>query len=324
MTVTDIEKEKTVHVGVAMPQFTPEEDVKNVADRATELAAEAEQQGIGTVWFNQGAAHDAIVLAAAVGRDVPRISVGTAVVPMHPRHPQLLASAAKTAQAVTRGRFRLGLGLGAPDLLTHAYGLPYPPPITHLREYLGALRPLLDGETTSFEGTTLQSHPVGPTAVAGAEPEIPVIVAAMGPQALRVAGELADGTMPFLAGPRTLAGHIVPRITEAAARAGRPAPRVIASVPAIVTDDVEQARAAAVARLAFYDSIPSYRRIVEREGAGRAVDLALIGDEATVAAGLRRYAEAGATEITVAYTDIAREEDRRRTWQLAGELTRTT
>ncbi|WP_242545753.1 TIGR03564 family F420-dependent LLM class oxidoreductase [Amycolatopsis sp. MtRt-6] len=323
MSVTDIAKEKPVRVGVAMPAFAPEEDVKNVADRATELAREAEQQGIGTVWFNQPATHDAVVLAAVVGREVPRISVGTAVVPMHPRHPQLLASAAKTAQAATHGRFRLGLGLGAPDLLTHAYGLPYPPPITHLREYLTALRPLLAGEVTPYEGTTLKSHPVGPTAVAGAEPEIPLIVAAMGPQALRVAGELADGTMPFLAGPRTLAEHIVPRITEVATRAGRPAPQVIAAVPVIVTDDVDQARAAAIAHLAFYDSIPSYRRVVEMEGADRAVELALIGDEATVAAGLRRYAEAGATEITVAYTDIAREEDRRRTWQLAGELTRT-
>lgn len=155
------------------------------------------------------------------------------------------------------------------------------------------------------------------------QPEIPLIVGAMGAQALRVAGELADGTMPFLAGPRTLEEHIVPRITEAAARAGRPAPRVIASVPAIVTDDIDQARAAATAHLAFYDSIPSYRRVRDMEGAHRAVDLALIGDEATVAAGLRRYMEAGATEITVAYTDIAREEDRRRTWQLAGELTRS-
>ncbi|GAA3436277.1 F420-dependent oxidoreductase-like protein [Kutzneria kofuensis] len=305
-----------------MPAFAPEENLKNVVDRAVELGREAEHLGIDAVWFNQPATHDAVVLAAVVGREVPRISVGTAVVPMHPRHPQLLASAAKTAQAATHGRFQLGIGLGAPDLLTHAYGLPYPPPITHLREYLGAIRPLLAGDVTPYEGATLTSHPVGPTAVAGAEPEIPLIVGAMGPQALRVAGELADGTMPFLAGPRTIEEHIVPRITEAAARAGRPAPRVIASVPAIVTDDIDQARAAAIAHLAFYDSIPSYRRVRDMEGAHRAVDLALIGDEATVAAGLRRYIEAGATEITVAYTDIAREEDRRRTWQLAGELRR--
>ncbi|MDX3226694.1 TIGR03564 family F420-dependent LLM class oxidoreductase [Streptomyces sp. ME19-01-6] len=312
-----------MRVGVAMPQFAPTENLKNVADRAAELGWEAEQLGIDSVWFNQPATHDAIVLAAVVGREVPRITVGTAVVPMHPRHPQILASAAKTAQAATHGRFQLGIGLGAPDLLTHAYGLPYPPPIAHLREYLSALRPLLAGEVTPYEGSTLTSRPVGPTKVLGAEPEIPLIVGAMGRQALRVAGELADGTMPFLAGPRTLEEHIVPRITEAAARAGRPTPRVNASVPAIVTDDIDQARAAATAHLAFYDSIPSYRRVRDMEGAHRAVDLALIGDEATVAAGLRRYMEAGATEITVAYTDIAREEDRRRTWQLAGELTRS-
>ena len=108
-----------------------------------------------------------------MGRAVPRISVGTAVVPIYPRHPQILASAAKTAQAATGGRFQLGIGLGAKDLLEPAYGLPYPPPITHLREYLGALRPLLDGADTGYRDATVTSHPFGATAVAGAEQAIP-------------------------------------------------------------------------------------------------------------------------------------------------------
>lgn len=275
------------------------------------------------MWFPQTASYDALALASAVGRAVPRISVGTAVVPIYPRHPQVLASAAKTAQAATGGRFQLGIGLGSKDLLEPAYGLPYPPPITHLREYLGALRPLLDGASTGYSGATVTSHPFGPTAVAGAEPRIPVVVAAMGPQALRVTGELADGIVTFLAGPKALEQHIIPVLTGAAAEAGRPAPRVIVVLPAVVTDDVEQAIASAARQLAFYERIPSQQRVLNWEGVDRPAELVVAGDEDTVAAGIRRYLDAGATDIVLSHTDLAGEADRARTWRLAGELARS-
>ncbi len=156
------------------------------------------------------AGYDAVSLAALVGRSVPEIQVGTSVVPIHPRHPILLAGAAKTAQAATGGRFQLGIGLSSASMVAKAYGAGYPPPAKALREYLSALRPLLAGKDEPYEGETVTSRPFAPTSVAGAEPEIPVLVAAMGPQALRVTGELADGTIPYLAGPRALGDHIVP------------------------------------------------------------------------------------------------------------------
>lgn len=297
-----------------------EPGMANLVDRAAELAHEAAGAGVRTMWFGQGLDYDAAQLAALVGREEPRIHVGTSVVPMYPRHPLLVAAAAKTAQAATGGRFRLGLGLGARTALEPVFGLPYPPQIQHLREHLAVLRPLLDGADAPFEGDTLTSRPITPTAVAGAAPPIPVLVAAMGPRALAAAGELTDGTMPFLAGPRTLADRIVPAITAAAAAAGRPAPQVVAGVPAVVADDVAAARARAADVLGFYDDIPSYRRVVEAEGLSSAADLLLTGDEDTVAAGLRRYLDAGATELMLTHTELLDAESRARTWALAGQL----
>ena len=307
-------------LGVTLSPLATTADTTNLVDRAIELGCQAERLGLDSVWFTQLLSYDAIAVASAVGRAVARISVGTAVVPIYARHPQLLASAAKTAQAATGGRFQLGIGLGAKDMLEPAYGLPYPPPITHLREYLSALRPLLEGADTGFSGATVTSHPFGPTAVPGAEKAIPVVVAAMGPQALRITGELADGTVTWLAGPRALEQHIVPALTKAAADANRPAPRIIVTVPAVVTDKVEQALASATDQLAFYETIPSHQRVLNWEGIDRAAELVVAGDEDTVAAGLRRYLDAGATEITLTHTDLAGEADRVRTWRLAGQL----
>jgi F420-dependent oxidoreductase-like protein len=253
-----------------------------------------------------------------VGRAEPEVHVGTSTVPMYPRHPLLVAAAAKTAQAATTGRFRLGIGLGARNLLEPQFGLRYPPQIRHLREYLAALRPLLDGDDSVFEGATLVSRPVTPTAVAGAAPAIPILTAAMGPRALAAAGELTDGTATYLAGPRTLAERIVPDITEAAA--GRPAPQIVAGVPAVVTDDVATARAHAADVLGFYDNIPSYQEVVATEGLSSAADLLLAGDEDTIATGLRRYIDAGATEIMLSHTELLGEEARARTWALTRRL----
>ncbi|WP_089102851.1 TIGR03564 family F420-dependent LLM class oxidoreductase [Streptomyces hyaluromycini] len=309
-----------MNIGVTLSALHAAAATGNVVDRAIELGSQAERLGLDSVWFPQLGGYDAIAMASAVGRAVTRIRVGPAVVPIFPRHPQLLASAAKTAQAATGGRFHLGIGLGAKHVLEPAYGLPYPPPITHLREYLSALRPLLAGTDTGFNGATVTSQPFGPTAVPGAEQAIAVVVAAMGPQALRVAGELADGTVTFLAGPRALEQHIVPALTQAAADAGRPSPRIIVTVPAVVTGKVEQVMASATEQLAFYETIPSHQRVLAWEGVDRAAELVVAGDEDTVAAGLRRYLDAGATEITLYHTELAGETDRERTWSLAGEL----
>lgn len=151
---------------------------------------------------------------------------------------------------------------------------------------------------------------------------MPVLVAAMGPQALRVTGELADGTLPFLVGPRALGEHIVEPLTVAAARAGRPRPRIAVLVPGVVTADTEGARAKAVAHTAFYDDIPSYRRIVELSGARRAAELVVIGGEAVIAARVAEYFDVGATDVIFTQTDLTTPEDQRRTWEVLAALRR--
>lgn len=149
---------------------------------------------------------------------------------------------------------------------------------------------------------------------------MPLLVAAMGPQALCVSGELADGILPYLAGPRALSEHIVPTVTAAAEAAGRPAPRIVALVYGVVTDDADAVRAKAAEQLAFYEQFPSNARAIELSGGKRAADVAVIGDERIVADEVRRYRDAGATEVVFSGTDIAGDTDRRRTWDLLGRL----
>jgi F420-dependent oxidoreductase-like protein len=309
-------------VGVGLPAGDARVTT-NAVDELVRQVREAADAGVASAWFTQLFDHDAIMVAALAGRAVPGITVGTGVVPLYPRHPLVIASAAQTAQAATDGRFVLGVGMGVPSLLEAAYGLEYPPPVAYLRECLAILRGTLAGNRVDFAGELVDARPPMPTAVAGGG-GVPVIAAAMGPLALRAAGELCDGTMPFLAGPRTLATRIVPVITGAAQAAGRPAPRIIATVPALVTSDVKRATEIMAAYLGAYGQIPSYQRVLATEGASHPVELALIGDEEAVAAGIRRYFETGATDVVLVQSGLRSGAERLRTWQLAGELSRSS
>jgi F420-dependent oxidoreductase-like protein len=310
-------------IGIALSPFALDA-TNNAVDAAIELGREAVEVGLGSLWFGQLFTHDTIGLAGIVGREVPELEVGTSVVPIAARHPLLIASQAQTAQAATHGNFTLGVGLGARFLTESAFGAPYDRPIARLREFLTALRSVLDNGTVEFRGETLTAVTPMPAAVAGARPAVPVLVAAMGPQALQVTAELADGTMPFLVGPEALAEHIVTPITAAAEKAGRPRPRIVAMVPGVVTADIDTARAAATEQMAFYNEIPSYKRMIELSGASHAAELAVIGDEQTFADQITAYFEAGATDVVVAQTDLSTEADRQRTWQVLGDLNHTS
>lgn len=307
----------SMSIGVALSLPTP-------IDSAVQLAREAHEAGLRSAWFGQTFAYDSPTLAAIVGREVPGLHVGTSAIPIFGRHPLLVSSQAQTAQAATGGRYHLGLALGTKLLTEKAFGIPHERPIARLREFLTALRPLLETGSSDFHGELLTATTPLSAQVPGAEPPVPLLVAAMGPQALRVSGELADGILPLLAGPRALAEHIVPAVTAAAEAAGRPAPRIVAFVPGVVTADAERVRQTATESLSFYEQFPSYQRVIGLSGATRAADLAVIGDEEKVAAEVRRYREAGATEVVFTVTDLGGEADRRRTWKLLGELAGTT
>ncbi|TWF80540.1 F420-dependent oxidoreductase-like protein [Pseudonocardia hierapolitana] len=296
---------------------------ENAVDHYVEVAAMAADAGVGAIWISQFFDVDALSLAALIARAVPDIAVGTAVVPIYPRHPLVVAAQALTAQAAGRGRFQLGLGLGSPPLLEHVYGTRVVRPIRYAREYLTALRSVFETGEVDLHGEMLTAVTPMPVVVPGATTPPPILLASVGTQSLRLAGELADGTFPYLASPATLAGSIVPTISAAAAAAGRPAPRIVMVVPAVVTSDVDGVRERAAAHMAFYDDVPAAQESVRREGLAHAHELAVIGDEETVAAAIERYFAAGATEVSIAYTDIGTPEEQARTIGLLGGLNRS-
>ncbi|MET9496066.1 LLM class F420-dependent oxidoreductase [Streptomyces sp. NPDC006552] len=289
-------------------------------DDAVRQAREARASGLTSLWFGQTLGYDSPTVAALIGRAVPDIHVGTSAIPVFGRHPLFVASQARTAQAATGGRYHLGIALGTKILAEDALGLPFERPVARLREFLTALRPLLASGEADFAGELITARTSLPSGVPGAEPPVPVLVAAMGPQALRVSGRLADGILPYLAGPRALEEHIVPEVTRAAAEAGRPAPRIVAFVPGVVTRDARALRPRLHEQLSFYARIPSYARVVELSGHRHPADLAVAGDEKDLTDAVRRYREAGATDVVVTGTEVDGEESRLRTWEVLGEL----
>ncbi|OKH76827.1 F420-dependent oxidoreductase [Mycobacterium sp. SWH-M1] len=292
-------------------------DTSNAVDDIVEQARRAHHLGTRCVWVAQQFDHDAIALSGLVGAAVPGLGVGTSVVPFNPRHPLTVASQAQTAQAAAHGNFSLGLGLGAHEPERIAYGTSWPNTIARLREYLTILRSVFHAGGVDFHGEQYTAAPEWPTTLAGGTP-VPVYVAAMGPKALTATGELADGTLPYLAGPRTIAEFIEPTIGRAAAEAGRARPRIIAFVPAQVTSDVDAATDAADEQLAFYAAIPSYQKVIAREGIANLSELTAIGDEETVLRSLRRYLDAGATDVVL--SPLNRDQPDERLWELAASL----
>jgi len=186
-----------------------------------------------------------------------------------------------------------------------------------MREYLSILLPLLDGQPVSFQGETMRAGIGLSTPRAG---RVPVLLAALAPQMLRIAGERTDGTVLWMTGPATVRDHIVPSITAAAAAAGRPGPRVVCILPVCVTDDIPGARARAEKVLAIYGQLPSYRAMLDREGAAGPGDVAIAGDEDAVTAQITALAEAGVTDFVG--LEYAHGDEQQRTHELLKSLIR--
>ncbi len=273
-------------------------DVSKPIDGVVDQVSKLAEQGIATAWCSQIFGYDALTLLAVVGREVPDIELGTAVVPTYPRHPIMLAAQALTTQAATGRRLVLGIGLSHQVVIEGMFGYSFDRPARHMREYLSALMPLLHGEAVTFKGETLSATTMAPLDVKADAP--PVLVAALGPTMLRLAGQLADGTVTWMTGPATIASHIVPSIARAATDAGRPAPRVAVGLPVAVTTDPDRAREAASRTFALYGQLPSYRAMLDREGAEGPAQVAIVGDEQSVANQISAIAEAGATDFSAA------------------------
>ena len=260
-------------------------------DSAVAGVRQAADDGFASAWFTQMFSFDAITVCTVAGREVPGMELGTAVVPTFPRHPVSLAMQAVTASLASGGRFSLGIGLSHQMVIEGMLGLSYDKPARHMREYLETLLPLLKEGKVDHDGEVYKVH--APVDAMGATPP-PVLVAALGPAMLKVTGELADGTITWMTGPKTLADHIVPSITKAA---GNRDVRVVAALRTVVTDDPEDARNRTGEAIAFYGHLPSYRAMLDREGAAEPKDVSIVGDEEHVASVVRGLADIGVTDF---------------------------
>lgn len=260
---------------------------------------EAAEAGIRRAWVPQLLGIEALTAIAVAGREVPDIELGTAVVPTYPRHPFVLAGEALTTSAALGGgnRLHLGIGLSHQLVIEGMLGLKFEKPALHMREYLSALRPALAGQPVDVQGETLRAATLmGPIKVDDAGP-VPVLVAALGPAMLRVAGELADGTLTWMAAPKVVGNRMAPTITAAAEAAGRPRPRIGVGLPVAVTDDVEAAVERAATAYAVYDTLPSYKRLLDEAGLDGPAGVVIAGDEAEVTKRILALADVGATEF---------------------------
>ncbi len=257
-------------------------------------AKRAEELGFDSVWLPQVMGADALTTLVVAGSATERVGLGTAVVPIQLRHPVALAQQALTVQAVVGGRLHLGIGLSHKPVIETMWGIPFEKPARHMDEYLTVLADLVEKGSASLSGEFYRLN--ASLSVPGAGP-FPILVAALGERMLGVAGRKAAGTVTWMTGRKTLESHIVPKITRAAEEAGRPAPRVVAGVQVALTPDVDAARERAARVFAIYPTLPSYRAMLDIEGAGSAADLVIAGDEAAVERQIRSYFDAGATEV---------------------------
>ena len=266
-------------------------------DQIVAEATTAEAEGFASFWVPQIFGHDALTALAVVGREVARIEIGTSVVPTYPRHPMMMAQQALTTNAAAGGRLCLGIGLSHKMVVENLWGMSFDKPVRHLREYLSVLMPLLEGKPVAFQGEDYRV--MGGVSIPGSS-RPNVVVAALGEQMLRVTAALADGTLTWCTGPATLRDHTVPTLRAAAEAAGRPDQRVIAALPVCVTDDKAAATSRAAAIFQMYGQLPSYRAMLDLEGAKGPEDIAIVGGEAEVADRIRSLADVGVTDFGAA------------------------
>ena len=261
----------------------------------TDLASTAASQGFDSLWIPQTFGQDTLTAIAVAGQSVPDITFATAVVPTYPRHPATLAQQALTVNAAIEGRLILGIGPSHQPVVEGSWGLSFDKPIRHLRDYLSIIGPLLADRSVRYKGETISTN----ADLTIDSPPLPLMVSALGPQLLRLTGQMAHGTILWMTGPTTIAEHSVPTLRAGAEEAGRPEPEVVAGFPVCVTDgSVEEATATrerAARSFSVYGTLPSYRAMLDREGYEGPGDIAIIGSADEVAERIGELGRAGVT-----------------------------
>ena len=283
-------------------------------DMIDEVAFAANSK-MDTYWLAQVWRFDAMTLIPHLAATAPALQFATGVVASWLRHPMTLASQALTTSLLTQGRFTLGVGLMHKPIIEGMFEIPFDHPVRHMGEYLDVLLPLLADRQADARGDSVSYH--GPMDVPGAN-DCPVVLAALGPQMLRLAGARTTGTITWMTGPATIRNHVGPTIAAAAEAAGRSAPRIVALVPVHVTDNIASATTQADEKLALYGQMPSYRAMLDREGYAAPSDAAVIGNEQFVRDRLGEYEESGVTDLGLQI--LAGPDDRERTRELIASL----
>ncbi|HVU74486.1 MAG TPA: TIGR03564 family F420-dependent LLM class oxidoreductase [Mycobacteriales bacterium] len=279
-------------------------------DKVVAQAVQAEADGFSALWYASVVTGDPLVPIAVAGRETSRIELGTAVLQTYPIHPLLQANRiASVTDAMNRPGFTLGIGPSHEPLVRGVYGLSYDHPGRSTEEYLRILTALLRGETVDVDGEDWSTHSAG--RMTPLRHPVPVLLSALGPRLLRVAGEVADGTILWMAPARAIETHVAPKICAAASAAGRPSPRIVAGLPVAVHDDASEARAAAAATSGAYAGMASYQRILDIGGAGSPAAAAIVGDEKAVTAELQALLDAGATDIWAAVFPVGADREAR-------------
>jgi F420-dependent oxidoreductase-like protein len=267
-------------------------------DGLLEDARFADGAGLTSIWVPQVPGYlDAMTAIAVVGAATRRIELGTSVVPIQTRHPIAMAQQALTTQLACGGRFALGLGPSHHWIVQDQFGLVYERPAQQVRDYLQVLDAAFRAPgPVDVENGTYRVH--SPFDVADPIP-MPVLIAALGPVMLQIAAEHTAGTILWMADERAIGDYVVPRIRKAAAAAGRPAPRIVAGVPVTLcrNDEVKAAQDYASEVLGHAHFSPNYVRILERGDARDVGDTMAAGDGEAIAKRLRRYRDAGVTDL---------------------------
>jgi len=293
-------------------------------ERMVEQAQRAEADGFSSLWYPSAVAGDPVTPMAIAGRATTSIELGTAVLQTYTTHPVLQVNRiAGAVLAMGRPGFTLGLGPSHAPVIEGMYGMPYATAGRHTEEYVGLVAALLRGDRVDVTGDELTLRGVQ------AQPlphPVSVLVAALGPRLLRVAGAVADGTIVWMGNARAVESHVAPRVNKAAADAGRAAPRVVAGLPVAVHDDVAEAREVAARQFATYGLLPNYQRILAHGGVAGPAEAAIVGDEASVAAQLQDLVDAGATDVWAAIFPVGDDANgsRRRTRTLLQDVATPT
>lgn len=269
-------------------------------EKAVAQAQRAEEDGFTSIWYPGGGGSDPML--AAVGAATTSLEIGTSIIQTYPCHPSLMAQRASAiVAAMGRPGFALGIGPSHQPVIEGVYGMDYDHPGRHTEEYVDILMPLLRGEEVSVEGEDLTYRGAGRMGGGGGSSQpVPVLLAALGPRLLRVAGEKTDGTVLWMGNARSIESHVAPHITKAAESAGRPSPRIVAGLPVAVHDDVDEAREVAAKQFVVYGTLPNYQRLLEHGGVSGPAEAAIVGDEESVAAQIQGLFDAGATDVWAA------------------------